>query len=102
MSWGDIVSEGYGLGAGGGMARYNKDGEHRKSNSRICLSISDLSRIFPSTSEVHDGDDNGHCSRNMDNGPTPMMCYNNLNNGSSNSVYSESGDNVKRRVSSAI
>ena len=92
MSWADIVSEGYGFGASGGISRFNNEGEQRKSNGRICLSISDLSRIFPSTSDALDDEDNG---------PTPMMCYK-YNAGSRSSVYSDGGDKVKRRVSSVL
>lgn len=99
MSWNDVVKEGYGW----GMSQHKQNRSNsfgyntlhsalNRSNSgtssRICLSFSDLSRIFPSAETVtrssqhglrHDQDNSSVSLPSLtDNFLSPMICYQKL------------------------
>ena len=99
MSWNDVVKEGYGW----GMSHHHQQDRtnsfgyntlhnvlnrsHSGTSSRICLSFSDLSRIFPSAETVTRGSQHGiHDPDNSsvslpsltDNYLSPMICYQKL------------------------
>ena len=93
MAWNEVIKDGYGWGLTqerpslDGTTHNTLDRSNSRTSSRICLSFSDLSRIFPSIENVTRGSQQGiHDPENSstslpsltENFLSPMICYQKL------------------------